>query len=86
MGFKLAAGKREAYRDTSDRLERACNVLFALYRSQAYIGRGWQHLVLLIQGPMRQQSSQILFHFLNICGDRLVVSYRKAFKILLEKL
>ena len=49
MDFKLNEGKREEYKDTSNRLERFCQTLFAQYRCKAYIGRAWQHLILLVQ-------------------------------------
>jgi len=47
MDIKLnSQGKRETYIDSSNRLEKWANVLFAILRSQAYIGRAWQTLVI----------------------------------------
>ena len=58
MNFKLQAnGKREDYKVTSDQYEKFVHVLFAQYRCKAYIGRGWQHLVLILQSEFKQQSS-----------------------------
>lgn len=71
---------------TVKRLERDCFVLFSQYRCEAYIGRGWQHFILLMQAPFHQQSSQILFHAIQIMGDKLTVNYRRAFLLVLEKI
>ena len=84
MDVKVIGGQREDYKDTADRLEKVANVLFSQFRCSAYIGRGWQYLVIYLNMPMRQQSSLLLFSLLNICGDRLVVQYRQNLKKLLE--
>lgn len=39
-------GKRETYLESSNRLEKWANVLYAVLRTQAYIGRAWQTLVI----------------------------------------
>ena len=47
MDIKLNSdGKREPYLNSSERLEKWANVIFALFRSQAYIGRAWQSLII----------------------------------------
>ena len=47
MDIKLLEGdKREEYKKSSERLERLSNILFVHLRSNAYIGRAWQFLII----------------------------------------
>ena len=77
-------GKREEYKTSSGRMEKWCNVLFVCMRQSAYIGRAWQYVVIYLNMQMMQQSSQLIYHVLHMTGDRLVVTYRKAFIQLLS--
>jgi hypothetical protein len=53
MDIKLQGGKREDYKNTSERLRKWSNVLFANLRSGAYIGRAYQMLIIYLNMPFR---------------------------------
>ena len=74
-----ASNKRPEYKLIRNKIETNTQVLFGILRSNAYIGLAFQMLVLYLQSPFRQQSSQIIFNVLFICSDKLILSYKKAF-------
>ena len=76
-------GKLEPYKKASERLEKWASILFVHLRSESYLGRAWQYLTHYVDMKFMQQTSQLIFHLLTMCGDRLVLKYKKAFKKLL---
>lgn len=52
MGINLVKDKREDFLASLNRLEKFASLLFMNFRSKAYIGRGWQYLILYINMEM----------------------------------
>jgi len=76
-------GKREDPFDSVQRLEKWSNLLFVYLRDDCYIGRAWQYLTIYVNMKFVQQTCQILVSLIHMTGDRLLFSYRPAFKRIL---
>ena len=57
MDFRLVEGKREDYKQTSNRFEKWTNIMFVHLRDKAYLGRAWQYLIIYLNIKFTQQLS-----------------------------
>ena len=55
-------------------------------REKAYIGIAWQMLVIYMNMKFAQPLSQLIYHLLDMTGDKLIVCYKKAFMNLIQQL
>lgn len=85
LGYKKSSNThvREEFSETSKRVEKCVRILFACESDDGYIGRLFQHIVLLLNFRFHQLSPQILFNSLEFNGKILLRTYRTAFATLL---
>lgn len=61
--------------ETNGSIRRSCRLLFGLLVTDAYIGRMYEYLLLLVNFKVHLATPMILYHALDIAGSALKAKY-----------